>query len=75
MNIKRPPCHVCDGRETTESLVVLQASGSTRRVPLCPAHFTVAESAWREVERTRTPPVTVGMPAVRIGVTPYERSP
>jgi hypothetical protein len=69
-------CHVCNGRETIESVVRYQliaegAPGEPRPfVALCKSHCGEAEGAYREVKRTQTGPVNINLPGLKIGGAP-----
>ena len=66
-------CHICEGRETIESVVrhqlIAEQSPDKPRpfIPLCKNHCTDGERAYREVKRIQTGPVTINLPGLRIG--------
>ena len=58
------PCHVCEGRETIETVLRLQLAAEETAdlppsIPLCPKHFTEAEDALAEVRKIQSPPVHI----------------
>jgi hypothetical protein len=63
-------CHICEGRETVDSLLILQCSGAPVQVPLCRAHLAACESALEEIRRIQSPPVNVYCSAVGVVVKP-----
>jgi len=66
-------CHVCEGRETTESVVRFQliTEQSPDKPPpfiaLCKSHCSEAEGAYQEIKRIQTGPITINLPGLRIG--------
>lgn len=63
-------CHVCQGRESIDSLLNLQLGGAPLSVPLCRRHFDACEGALAEVRRIQTPPVVINLAAVTCGAAP-----
>jgi len=66
-------CHICEGRETVESTVrfqiVAEQAPELQRpfIALCKSHYTEAESAYREIKRTQSAPISINLPGLRIG--------
>jgi hypothetical protein len=61
-------CHVCEGRESIDSLLWLQlGSAPVAPIPLCRIHHAMAEGALAEVRKIQSPPVNVYCSAVTAG--------
>ena len=66
-------CHICDSRETIESVVRYQlvAEQSPNKpkpfVAMCRSHIIEAEGAYHEIKRIQTGPVIINLPGLKIG--------
>lgn len=66
-------CHICEGRETLESVIryqfIAEQAPSKPRpfVDLCRSHAREAEGAYREIKRVQTGPVSINLPGLQIG--------
>jgi hypothetical protein len=66
------PCDVCDGKHTVDSVLAIQLSSSLvkERIPLCQRHYDEAEGGLLDWRKTKTPPVSINCPGLRIGGGP-----
>ena len=62
-----PDCHLCEGRETMESLLTLQLAAAPVQIPLCRKHIDLCEGALHEIRRIQSPPVVVNVSGVTAG--------
>ena len=60
-------CHICESRETVDSLIQLQLGAAPVQIPLCRYHLAVCEGALAEVRRIQTGPVAVNVAGVVAG--------
>lgn len=71
MTSKRPTCHICEGRETLETALIVQMDGvrPAKSMPVCAAHMSQAESALREIQASeaaikRSAPLVINLAGV-----------
>jgi len=67
----RPPCDVCEGKHTIDSVLAIQLSSeiTKERIPLCQRHFDEAKGGLLDWRKTKTPPVVINLPGLAIGGT------
>lgn len=68
-----PPCYVCEGKETIDSVLNLQLCAEQGGfpmpfIPLCEPHVREAEAALAEIRRIQTPPVIVKVSAPGVAI-------